>query len=94
MNTISDVSENLYITDERRKEIFDIFKTIVMHIDTASGVITEVQEHPDLYENEKSYLIYTFALGGRATIVKMSEMDATTQDKLIEYLKETIVLKK
>ncbi len=60
---------------------------------TVSGVITEVQEHPDLCDNEKSFLIYAFALAGRASVIKMSEMEPAIQDKLIQYLKETIRLK-
>lgn len=94
MNTISDINENLRITDERRKEIFDIFKTIVLYTDTVSEITTEVKKYQDLKENEKSYLINFFALAGRASVIKISDMDSTTKDGLIEYLKETIMLQK
>lgn len=89
-----DINENLRLTNERRKEIFGIFKTIVLYTDTVSGIMTEVKEYQDLNENEKSCLINFFALAGRASVIKMSDMDSSNQDGLIEYLKETIRLQK
>ena len=92
MNIIADVNRCIDITDERRKEIFDIFKKIVLDTDTLSGIIEEVQEYPGLCDSEKSYLMYAFVLAGRASIVKMANMDATTYKGLVAYLDETIRL--
>lgn len=94
MNIISELSKNLHITEERRKEVLEIFKTIVLNKDTVSEVITELNEHKDICDNEKSYLIYTFALSGTAAAIKLSEMDPDTQDKFIKFMRETIMLQK
>lgn len=94
MNIISELSENIHITDKRRKEILDIFKTMVLHMETVSGIIKDLSEHKDLCDNEKSYIMYTFALSETATAIKMSKMDSATQEKFIEFLKETIISKK
>lgn len=94
MNIISDVNECINVTDERREEIFEIFKKIVLHVGALSEIIIEVQEHPGLCDSEKSYLIYAFVLAGRASVVKMANMDAATYKGLIAYLEETIKLEK
>lgn len=94
MNIISNANEDIHITDERRKEIFDVFKKIVLRNELLSVIITEVREHPDLNGSEKSELIHSFVLAGRASIVKMADMDETTYKGLIAYLEETIILEK
>jgi hypothetical protein len=82
------------MTDERRKEIFDIFKKIVLHNELFSVIITEVRKRHDLNSNEKSELINAFVLAGRASIVKMADMDIATYKGLMTYLEETIKLEK
>jgi hypothetical protein len=82
------------ITDERKKEMFDMLKVIVLDTDALQDIVTTVTKYTELSENEKSYLIDIFALTVRATVIKMSDMDSATKDGLVEYLKETIRLKK
>jgi hypothetical protein len=94
VNIISNENEDIHITEKRRKEIFDIFKKIVLRTKFHQGIIAEIDEHPDLNNNEKSELINAFVLAGRASIVKMTDMDETTYKGLIAYLEETIRLEK
>jgi hypothetical protein len=94
VNIISNENEDIHTTEKRRKEIFDIFKKIVLHNKLLSVIITEVREHPGLDGSEKSELIDVFMLAGRASIVKMADMDETTYKGLMTYLEETIKLEK